>query len=155
MWSHAEAAAESLARLPMEVLQAAFWSLDPERTVRKFAEFGRLDPASAEARAVRRARGMGERRRAPALSRGEELIEELFGQDVPGTGQWQVGGRAVTDELAAPTAPSDRRARPASRRPRQRRGQVVRIASGHVGMIVGSARTQLHDALKAFLTPCR
>ena len=41
---------QSLGALPMEVLQAAFWSLDPERTVRKFAEFGRLDPASAEAR---------------------------------------------------------------------------------------------------------
>ena len=41
---------EALGALPMEVLQAAFWSLDPERTVRKFADFGRLDPDSAEAR---------------------------------------------------------------------------------------------------------
>ena len=44
MWRHSEPAAKQLGALPMEVLQAAFWSLDPERTVRKFADFGRLDP---------------------------------------------------------------------------------------------------------------
>ena len=38
MWRHARAAAEALGALPMEVLQAAFWSLDPERTVTKFAD---------------------------------------------------------------------------------------------------------------------
>src|SRR6476646_4775645 len=50
MWRHSKAAAKSLGALPMEVLQAAFWSLDPERTVRKFAEFGRLNRGSPEAR---------------------------------------------------------------------------------------------------------
>ena len=29
------------------------------------------------------------------------------------------------------------------------------VQRGHVGMIVGSARMQLHEALKTFLTPCR
>src|SRR6185295_7486063 len=43
MWHHSEPPAKALGALPMEVLQAAFWSLDPKRTVRKFAEFGRLD----------------------------------------------------------------------------------------------------------------
>src|SRR5574338_74098 len=47
MWRNAEPAARRLGALPMEVLQAAFWSLDPERTVRKFAGFGRLDCGSA------------------------------------------------------------------------------------------------------------
>src|SRR5437868_13092342 len=50
MCHQSEAAAQPLDALPMEVLQPAFWSLDPERTVRKFAEFGQLDPASDEAR---------------------------------------------------------------------------------------------------------
>src|SRR3954469_3517449 len=50
MWRHSEPAARSLGALPMEVLQASFWSLDPDRTVKKFAKFGRLDPDSAEAR---------------------------------------------------------------------------------------------------------
>jgi len=30
-------------------------------------------------------------------------------------------------------------------------GQTVGIASGHVGMIVGSARHQLYEALRTFL----
>ena len=50
MWRHSQEPARGLGALPMEVLQAAFWSLDPERTVGKFAEFGRLPPESAKAR---------------------------------------------------------------------------------------------------------
>jgi len=34
-------------------------------------------------------------------------------------------------------------------------GNIVAIPSGHVGMIVGSSRHQLHEQLKAFLAPCR
>jgi poly(3-hydroxyalkanoate) synthetase len=34
-------------------------------------------------------------------------------------------------------------------------GNCVAISTGHVGMIVGSARQRLHEELKAFLTPCR
>ena len=35
-------------------------------------------------------------------------------------------------------------------------GEIVAIASGHVGMIVGSARARsCTHALEAFLTPCR
>src|SRR5436309_3571365 len=49
VWHHSQHAATALHALPMEVLQAAFWSLDPERTVRKFADFGRLDPESPTA----------------------------------------------------------------------------------------------------------
>ena len=59
---------------------------------------------------------------------------------------------AVTDELRVPalhlTADHDRIA-PAATAPA---GDRVAIPSGHVGMIVGSARAQLHDALAAFLT---
>ena len=40
IWRSSKAAAQSLGALPMEVLQGAFWSLDPQRTVAKFAEFG-------------------------------------------------------------------------------------------------------------------
>ena len=58
MWRHSEATAQQLGALPMEVLQAAFWSLDPERTVGKFAEFGRLDPSSADIGRVASEQGM-------------------------------------------------------------------------------------------------
>jgi polyhydroxyalkanoate synthase subunit PhaC len=155
MWRHSRAAAKALGALPMEVLQAAFWSLDPERTVRKFAEFGRLDPASDEARRfieLEEWANAGEPLPFPAA---KELVEELFGNDRPGTGGWTIGGRAASDRLSAPslhlTAERDLIAPPQT----VAAGNCVAISTGHVGMIVGSARQRLHEELKAFLTPCR
>jgi polyhydroxyalkanoate synthase len=131
----------------MEVLQAAFWSLDTVRTVRKFAEFGRLDPASAEARRfVDLEEWANEGEPLPAAA-AKELIEDLFGRDLPGSGQW-IG----TDEVTVPslhlTAEHDRIA-PAVSAPA---GAKIAIPSGHVGMIVGSARGRLHEALATFLS---
>ena len=148
MWRHSKAAARQLGALPMEVLQAAFWSLDPERTVRKFAEFSRLDPESAEARRfveLEEWANEGEPLPYPAAA---ELVEDLFGRDLPGSGHW-IG----TDRLAMPTlhltADHDRIA-PAATAPA---GERVAIPSGHVGMIVGSARERLNAALARFLSP--
>ena len=156
MWRHSQASAQALGALPMEVLQAAFWSLDPERTVRKFAEFGRLDPRSPEAArfiALEDWANEGEPLPYPAA---RELIEDMFGRDLPGSGQWTVGGRTVAGQVPVPTlhltAERDRIA-PASTAPA---GETVGIASGHVGMIVGSARSRLHEELARFLDPaCR
>ena len=149
-WSHARTPAEQLGALPMEVLQAAFWSLDPERTVGKFAKFGRLDPGGPEAsRFVDLEEWANEGEPLP-FPAAKELIEELFERDLPGSGHW-IG----TDDLAVPalhlTAEHDRIA-PAVTAPA---GEKVAISSGHVGMIVGSARRRLHEALERFLTPCR
>jgi len=151
MWRHSQTAAQALKALPMEVLQAAFWSLDPERTVRKFAKFGALDPASAEARrfvALEDWANEGEPLPYPAA---RELIEDLFGRDLPGSGGWRIGGRAITDGVAAPllnVLAADDRIAPAATAPA---GESVAIPSGHVGMIVGSARAKLHETLRAFL----
>jgi polyhydroxyalkanoate synthase len=84
-----------------------------------------------------------------------ELIEEMFGRDVPGSGQWLVGGRAVVDEIAVPALhllPGNDRIAPAETAPA---GTSVSIDSGHVGMIVGSARSRLHDELGRFLGETR
>lgn len=156
MWRHSEASARSLGALPMEVLQAAFWSLDPERTVRKFAEFGRLDSHSAEAARFIALEDWANEGEALPYSAARELIEDIFGRDLPGTGGWMVGGGAMTDALAVPllnlNAERDRIA-PAVTAPA---GTSVGIPSGHVGMIVGSARTGLHAELARFLDPaCR
>jgi polyhydroxyalkanoate synthase len=150
MWKHSQAAAQQFGALPMEVLQAAFWSLDPERTVKKFAEFGRLDPASDDARRFVELEEWANEGEPLPYPAAKELIEELFGRDLPGSGQW-IG----TDKLTAPalhlTADHDRIA-PAATAPA---GERIAIPSGHVGMIVGSARARLHRALDQFLTPCR
>ena len=155
MWCHAEPAARQLQALPMEVLQAAFWSLDPERTVRKFAEFGRLDPASADARRFIELEEWANEGEPLPYPAAKELVEELFGKDRPGVGEWQVGGCIMSDTVTAPalhlTAERDFIAPPQT----VASGNVVAIPSGHVGMIVGSARHRLHEELKTFLTPCR
>jgi len=155
MWIHSQAAAKTLGALPMEVLQAAFWSLDPERTVRKFAEFGRLDPDGADARRFIELEEWANEGEPLPYPAARELVEDLFAKDLPGSGEWQVGERPVSDRLPCPalhlTAERDLIAPPQT----AAGGDVVAIPSGHVGMIVGSARSALHEQLKAFLTPCR
>ena len=156
MWTHARIAAEALGALPMEVLQAAFWSLDPERTVAKFAKFAGLDPGGAEARRFVQLEDWANEGEPLPCAAAAELIEGFFGADLPGSGRWTVAGRTMTDRIAAPvrhfTAARDRIA-PAATAPA---GETVEIASGHVGMVVGSAREMLHAGLKSFLDPsCR
>ncbi|MEP7129894.1 MAG: alpha/beta hydrolase [Sphingomicrobium sp.] len=155
MWTHSRGASRELGALPMEVLQASFWSLDPARTVAKFAEFGRLDIHSPEAQRFVELEDWSNEGEPLPYPAARELIEDLFDRDLPGAGAWNVGGRGVTDALRVPllnlTAERDRIA-PASTAPA---GQTIGIASGHVGMVVGSARARLHEALQAFLAPCR
>lgn len=155
MWRHARAASRELGALPMEVLQASFWSLDPERTVRKFADFGRLEADSPEARRFVELEDWANEGEPLPYPAARELIEDLFEGDLPGKDQWTVAGHTVTDRLDVPllnlTAERDRIAPAAT----AATGEAVRIPSGHVGMIVGSARHRLQEALEAFLTPCR
>ena len=156
MWRHSRAAAQALNALPMEVLQAAFWSLDPERTVAKFAKFASLDPSSAEARRFVVLEDWANQGEPLPCAAAAELIEDFFGADVPGSGRWTIAGAPITDAINIPalhfTAARDR-ITPAATAPA---GDAVQIASGHVGMIVGSARKRLHSGLQAFLDPaCR
>jgi polyhydroxyalkanoate synthase len=151
MWRHSQGASRELGALPMEVLQASFWSLDPERTVKKFAEFGRLDSANPEAQRFVQLEDWANEGEPLPYPAARELMEDLFALDLSGSGQWQVGGRTVTDQLQVPllnlTAERDLIA-PASTAPA---GETIGIASGHVGMIVGSARERLHHTLEDFL----
>ena len=68
----------------MEVLQAAFWSLDPHRTVRKFADFGRLDPSSPEAHRFIELEEWANEGESLPYPAAKELIEGMFGEDLPG-----------------------------------------------------------------------
>jgi polyhydroxyalkanoate synthase len=151
MWRHSEAAAKNLGALPMEVLQAAFWSLDPERTVRKFAEFGRLEPASPDARRFIELEEWANEGEPLPYPAARELVEDLFGKDLPGQGEWNLEGRAISENLPIPslhlTAKRDLIAPPQT----AASGDIVAIESGHVGMIVGSSRTRLQEALQGFL----
>jgi polyhydroxyalkanoate synthase len=152
LWDRSKALAEPLGVLPMEILQSAFWSLDPKRTVSKFAQFAEARPDSASARrfvALEDWANEGEPLPYPAA---RELIGDLFGADLPGQSEWRVAGKIMSDRLACPvvniTASGDR-ITPSSAAPA---GETVQINAGHVGMVVGSARSKLHEALAQFLT---
>jgi len=156
LWENSWPAASQLGALPMEVLQGAFWSLDPERTVAKFASFAEYEPGSEKARrfvALEDWANEGEPLPFPAA---RELIEDLFGRDLPGRGEWRIGGKAITDGLGCPllnVTAADDRITPAAAAPA---GEAVQLDTGHVGMVVGSARSRLHEALAKFLAaPCR
>lgn len=152
LWVRSEPSARSLGMLPIEILQAAFWSLDQERTVRKFAHFAALDPESVEARRFVTLEEWANQGEALPYPAARELIEDLFGSNASGHGDWCVAGEVAAVPTGIPVlhlTASDDRIAPESTAPP---GPRLSIASGHVGMVVGSARAQLHDALRTFLT---
>jgi polyhydroxyalkanoate synthase subunit PhaC len=156
LWRQAAPAARSLGLMPMEVLQAAFWSLDPKRTVTKFARFAALDPDSDDARRFVVLEEWANEGEALPLPAARELMEDLFDADRPGSGNWHIGGKAMSDRLDVPVlnlVASKDRITPSASAPA---GERVDIPAGHVGMVIGSARGELHKALARFLDPaCR
>jgi len=145
LWNEAKPASEALGALPIEVLQSAFWSLDPDRVVAKFTRLAPLDPHSPEARrfaALERWANSGDPVPYPAAA---ELMDSLFGANRSGRGEW-FGLPAVP--LLHFTAAGDRIV-PADTAPP---GVRVAVPAGHVGMIVGrGAPAHLHDPLKRWL----
>ena len=153
LWASAAPAAERLGALPMEVLQAAFWALDPQRTVRKFADFARPDGNGDKAARFIRLEDWANEGEPLPVPAARELLEDMFGSDRPGRSQWIAGGRRMDARPDVPllhyTASRDR-ITPAAAAPD---GPAEQLAAGHVGMIVGSARHRLQTLLGAFLDP--
>ena len=155
LWHDSRATSEGLGVLPVEVLQASFWSLDPRRTVAKFAELKTLAPDGSEFQRFVALEDWANEGDPLPLPAARELLEGFFGDDWTGQGCWRVGGRAISAELHCPqlhfTASRDR-ITPAETAPP---GATAEIPAGHVGMVVGRARKQLHEQLSAFLASCR
>lgn len=158
LWEKAKPTAEALRLMPLEVLQQAFWSLDPARTVEKFVRFGRLDPDAAlegDFIAVEDWANAG----APlTLAAARELMEALMAANASGEGHWKVAGRIVRPEaLAMPVlniASTTDRITPAATA--WRGGERIELAEGHVGMIVGRrAKTSLWPRLRDWLSQLR
>ncbi len=148
IWTSARGPSTSFGALPMEVLQAAFWALDPARTVAKFAAFADLDPSGDEARRFVMLEDWANEGEPLPLPAAREMVEDLFGADLPGLGQWRVGGRPVVPGPGLHLLAARDHIVPAATAPP---GESVAIPSGHVGMIVGRARHALHQRLAAFL----
>jgi len=154
-WNSARPACEAIGLVPMEVLQAGFWQMDPTRTIAKFEHFGRLDPAGAKARAFVALEDWANGGAPLTLAAGRQMFEHFFAANRPGAGRWWVGGaRASPRALACPAiefiSATDRivPAATAANLPDKRI-----LQSGHVGMIVGSrARTELWEPLRDWIS---
>nr|WP_022687822.1 alpha/beta fold hydrolase [Sphingomonas phyllosphaerae] len=151
-WARVAPGCRALGVVPMEVLQTAFWQLDPARTIAKYAAFATM-PADAAARFVQLedwANGG-----APlTYAAGADLFETLFAADRTGRGDWQAGAATVAPlSLRCPTIEfvslTDRIVPAATAIGLPDRHDVD---AGHVGMMVGSrAETLLWDPLIAWL----
>ncbi len=154
LWDQAHPTCERLGLVPMEVLQAGFWQLDPRRTVTKFERFARLAPGSPEARAFVALEDWANGGAPLPFAAGRQLFDDFFSADLPGSGRWQIEGRPVVPEaLACPAlsfvSTTDRIVPAASA---ARFGEVRELAMGHVGMVVGSrARGALWEPLADWL----
>ena len=140
LWDQSSASVAGMGMLPMEILQTAFWGMDPLGTVAKFSRLAGLsldDPKLVEFCAIEDWTNSG----APLTSgAAADLFENFIMRDLPGTEKWMVGGN-IASPSALPmrsihfTATNDRIA-PTACAPEQ----LARHAcpSGHVGMIAGS-----------------
>ena len=154
LWREAQPTADAIGLLPLEVLQAAFWQLDPKRTIDKFVSFGRSAKRDAAARLFVALEDWANDGPPLTLAAGRELIEALFVGDASGAGRWRVGGRAI--DPAALTCPvldivstSDRIVPAASA---AGVGRTLTLAQGHVGMMIGGrARHTLWQPLADWL----
>lgn len=147
IWNDARPGATQLGVLPIEVLQAAFWSLDPRRVVAKYARLPDLDPQGPELRRFLSLEDWANGGEPLPLPAARELIEELFGGNPSGSGKW-FEGELPACPLLHFTAHADRIVPAATAAP----GKRVECPAGHVGMIVGrSAGEHLHRPLREWL----
>lgn len=148
-------AAKALGVLPMEVLQSAFWRLDPARTVAKFEAFADMAPGSAEARTFVTLEDWANDGPPLPGRAAQDLFLEFFRADTPGEGKWRVAFEPIREErpdlpMLNVVSTSDRIVPAASA---IRAGERLELGQGHVGMVVGSkAREALWQPLAGWLS---
>lgn len=154
LWATAQPVCEKLGLVPMEVLQAGFWRLDPGRTIAKYEAFGRMEPGSDAWRGFVALEDWANAGAPLPYATGKQLFEDFIGADLTGSGQWRVAGKRV-DPLALPCpsvefvslsdriVPKESAADLADRRD---------LGAGHVGMVIGGrAKAQLWEPLAEWL----
>ena len=146
LWTAAAPACATIGVVPMEVLQAGFWQLDPVRTIAKYEAFAALEPGSAAADAFIRLEDWANAGAPLPYAAGRQLFEEFLGRNAPGDNHWLIGGTPVDPmALGCPSiafASLNDRIVPAATTPPL--GARHDLSIGHVGMIVGG---RAHDQL--------
>jgi len=154
LWRTAQPTCQALGMVPMEVLQAGFWRLDPARTIGKYEAFGRMAPGSAAAASFVALEDWANAGAPMPYAAGRQLFDDFIGGDLPGRDGWKIGGSVVSPRaLDCPAiefvSMNDRIVPAASAADLPDRHD---LGAGHVGMIVGrGARSQLWEPLLHWL----
>jgi polyhydroxyalkanoate synthase len=147
--------------IPVDVLQALFFGIDPFLALRKFSRFAGLASASREAQRFVALEDWLNDGVPLAMPTARECLQRWYGANAPEHGDWRVAGRPVeparVDLPALVVVPArDRIVPPASAAalaaalPRALRLQPP---LGHIGMIVGGgAETHVWQPLAAWLS---
>lgn len=155
LWRGTRTSVHGLGVLPMEVLQSAFWSLDPARSVAKFEAFSQRAPGTDAAAAFVALEDWANDGPPMSEAAAQEMFEDLFEADRPGSGRWRVGGKLIDPSaLACPmlniVSTTDRIVPHATA---IRSGERLDLAQGHVGMVIGRhAKAGLWQPLSAWLS---
>lgn len=153
-WAGTLPIAQTLGSVPMDLLQPAFWSLDPEALAAKFEAFG---AGSGDADAFVRLEDWANGGVPLSIAAAQDLAETLFAANASGCCAWQVGGTAINaSTLSLPIldviAGRDRIVPPASALTTAGPGTPLVLDAGHVGMVVGRrAPEQLWGPLAGWL----
>lgn len=157
LWASSQGSVKALNLLPMEVLQAAFWNLDPRRTVAKFEDFAGFAPDGAEYRAFVTLEDWANDGPPLPAAAAREIFEDFIAADLPGSGRWTVCSEIIDPaDIPAPqlhaVSTTDRIVPAASA---ITAGRTWPLDQGHVGMIVGGrAQTSLWEPLDSWLSQC-
>lgn len=157
--------ADRVGELPVDILQTLFWSLDPWLAVKKFGRFLGMDQQGDGAREFVLLEDWLNDGAPLAGPTARECLVGWYGDNRPGEGKWEVGGRRIVpSKIKVPSLvmiPSgDRIVPPLSAAALADPGKGLKNAKrldlplGHIGMVVsGRARdlcwTPLIDWLRA------
>ncbi len=155
--------ADTAGELPVDILQTLFWSLDPWLAVNKFGRFLGMDQQGDQAREFVLLEDWLNDGAPLAGPVARECLVGWYGENLPGKGEWIVGGtRVVPSGIATPALvmiPSGDRIVPplsaaALADPERGLANATRrdLPLGHIGMVVsGRARELCWDPLVAWL----
>ena len=144
--------ADRVGELPVDILQTLFWSLDPWLAVKKFGRFLGMDQQGDHARDFVLLEDWLNDGAPLAGPTARECLVGWYGQNLPGTNKWVVGGRRIVPSKIRKPAlvmiPSgDRIVPPLSAAslvdPKRGLKNATRLdlPLGHIGMVVsGRAR---------------
>ncbi|MCA0302697.1 MAG: alpha/beta fold hydrolase [Proteobacteria bacterium] len=156
--------ADRLGELPVDILQTLFWSLDPWLAVKKFGRFLGLDQQGDNAREFVLLEDWLNEGAPLAGPTARECLVGWYGDNQPGAGRWEVGGkRVVPAKITVPSLvmiPSGDRIVPplsaaALADPKRglRNATRIDLPLGHIGMVVsGRARALCWTPLIDWLT---